>query len=194
MSFIDAFFGRVQSAGNELELQSALNFQGGLQAAKNVAQDRIDIGLQIPSATSIGHLELTSAATTSIASSGTWYRIAGTFAAGANNGSLWTVGGSGVRLTWGGSVTALVVAVAGLTILGGSGKQMAFGFAIDGTSAVNTPFDLWSDSIQKKGGSIVSLLSVPAGKELELEMRNETDSTDATVFSLSMVLAAFAAS
>jgi len=138
----------------------------------------------------IGHLQLSVPALTDLELD-VWTRIAGTFAAG---GLLWgfSAGASGAALQYDGARTASVHAVASGTLVPASAAN-TFGlrFAIDGVpvgqSARLTPGSTGDAPLWLSEGVTLS-----TGEELELLLANHTDTTDATVSQLSLMLIAIA--
>jgi len=198
MSFLDAFFGRVFNQGTEQDLQGGLNFGAGMQATPVSASgwNLITVSAALQSMLrllSIGHVQLSSIATTTPSGVDTWMLIAGTFELGAECDSDWTLAASGAGLVWGGTETVRVKATCTASLdPAGVNKIYAIGIAVEGVVAgehTHTTPHLSSDAAIP----VVDLVEVAPGETVSVMIQNHTDTTAVDVTHLSAVFEAVGA-
>lgn len=184
----DALLGRVLSSAVELEIRGGLNFTGGLVAVADSDNNRNDVKPNFLRVLALGNLELSSGASTDLAFE-TYSELSGTFAAGAWNATAWEAETDKAGMTWAGTESCYVLAVATLTFTAGASKTLAFRWAINGTP-VNAPLFVTPSSTNPISCTAVGLLYVDPSDVVSLMASNQTDSSDATTLYLQMALAA----
>jgi hypothetical protein len=134
-------------------------------------------------------IELATPASTNLTQDA-WATIAGTFTRDSKTASEFTLATSGAKVTYGGANAATVFAWASASVDPAStAKEIALQFAVNGVQ-VQQQSSIVAGATGNSTVVLSTILAVVAGQTVELKMTNHTDSTDATVNRLSMMLLA----